>query len=136
MKDKYKKRYWKRNTAIFSITIVIISLSWFLGFIVTNSLINPYLRAVLTDLYTVEAEKTYLIESEKIISYDLKSFHLSHENIKFISFVISGISVFIGICIAVVMLFYKSNDIHTVLYELDDIEKKILFTEMKGEIKK
>ena len=92
----------------------------------------PYLKAILQDLYTCHSELTYSIESRFYRAYEIKSFYLSKENIHFISFAISGFTVFIGICIAVVMLFYKSNDIHTILYELDDIERKILFTEIKG----
>lgn len=131
--DKYRNRFIMRNASVLIVSFVIIFLSWFGGQLATKCLVEPYLRAVIHDTYTLSNQRTYRLESETkpIIVYDKEEFVLKNKDIDFISFAVSGFCVFVGIVISLVMSFYKSNNIDTILYQADDIERKMLFAEAK-----
>lgn len=133
-KDKYQKRFMMRNFIIILMAIIIITSSWFAGNILTHTIISPFLNVITKDLYTRSNERIYRIDQETlpVRTYDLKLFAIDQEHIDLISICISVGFVMVGMAISFLLMFYKKNDLNTIMYNMTD-EERIAFMTKAGE---
>ena len=141
-KDKVGKTYEGKHRAfnfkVIIFAIVIIFGSGFLGNYVAVLLMNPYMVASLSDVYSIKDQERLQVEDEVMPRkfYTLEKYEYTLADSNVINAIVVGTVVFCSLCVAAIMMLYKSNNIDTHLSGLGTNSKNVMVEIIKEDVER